>query len=83
MKTKQALCNAMNLAAGNTNRVRQLLAISKEISAATFERLSGQHPSTMERDLDWAQRDFQTAKADYEAHCKEIGVPAYATWSED
>lgn len=83
MNTKQALSEAMRHAAGYTGRVRALLALSKEVPAEMFTRLAGQHPDTMERDLEWAERDYQRAKAEYEKHCREIGEPAYYTYNED
>jgi len=83
MTTKDALSLAMNCAAGHTNRVRSLHAIAKEMPESDFMRLVGQHPSTMTRDLEYAERDFQQAKDAYEAHCKEIGVPAYAFYTHD
>lgn len=83
MTTKEALSQAMNTAAGYTNRVRCLLAISQEMPEAQFQRLVGQHPDTMERDLAWAREDFERIKESYEAHCREIGEPAYSTYNED
>ena len=83
MTTKQALASAMNYAAAATNRTRSLAALAKEVPAAMFRRLVKQDPETMERDLQWATEGFQKAKAAYEAHCAEIGEPAYATWNED
>ena len=83
MTTKEALDAAMNAAAGYTNRCRVLLAISQEMAEAQFERLAGQHPDTLERDVASAHADFERLKAAYEAHCAEIGQPAYATYNED
>lgn len=83
MTTKQALSEAMRLAAGHTGRVRALLALSKEVPAEMFIRLARQHPDTMERDLEWAEHDYQRAKAAYEQYCQEIGEPAYHTYNED
>jgi hypothetical protein len=83
MTTREALCNAMSLAAAHSNRVRSLAAVASAIPAELFLQLVGQHPDTMQRDLESALQDFQRAKSDYEAHCREVGVPAYATWNED
>ena len=83
MTTKQALAQAMNHAAAETNRTRSLAALAKEVPAEMFLRLVKQEPGTMERDLQWAIEGFAKAKAEYEAHCAQIGEPAYATWNED
>lgn len=83
MKTKQALDAAVGFAAAHTNRVRALLAIAQEMPESQFERLAGQHPDTLERDLTSARQDYERVKAEYEAHCLSIGVPAYATYNED
>jgi hypothetical protein len=82
MTTKEALSKAMSNAAAHCNRVRALLSLSRVISAEVFYIHAGQHPSTMERDLQWADKEFEQAKADYETHCKEINEPAYATWND-
>lgn len=74
---------AMSSAAGYANRCRALLEVSKGIPAETFERLTRQHPSTLERDIEWADQDYQRAKADYEAFCQKHGLPAYAVYNED
>lgn len=83
MTTKEALSEAMHMAAAHANRVRALKALSVAIDADEFYRLAKQHPLTIDRDLEWATADFQRIKGQYEAHCREIGVPAYATYSED
>lgn len=68
----------MGNAAAHVNRVRALLAVSLVMDPKEFERIVGQHPGTMQRDLEWAKRDYQQAKEAYEAYCAEIGEPAYA-----
>ncbi len=83
MNTKTALSEAMSCAAAHCNRVRALLAISQELPEAQFERLAGQHPDTLERDLSLADADFQRLKAAYETHCAQIGEPAYAIYNDD
>jgi len=70
-------------AAAHTNRVRALLALSNEVPAETFIRLAGQHPDTLPRDLESANRDFSQAKCAYEDYCKTANVPAYAFYTED
>ena len=83
MSTKEALSLAMNLAAGHTYRVRQLKDLARGMLSEVFERVALQHPSTLERDLEWAHQEFVRVKEAYEAHCKEIGEPAYCTYNED
>ncbi len=83
MNTKTALSEAMRHAAAHCNRIHALLAISQELPEAQFERLANQHPDTLERDLSLANDDFQRIKAVYEAHCAQIGEPAYAIYNDD
>lgn len=83
MTTKQALDKSMSNAAAHTNRLRALLALSKQMPADLFMFHAGQHPDTLERDLHCAEQDYQQAKSDYESHCRELGVPAYSTYNED
>lgn len=73
----------MNSTAGYCNRCRKLLALSKEIPEEQFIRLVGQHPGTMERDVEWAEQDFQRARLEYENHCASTGQTAYYTYNED
>jgi len=83
MKTKEALALAMHWAAAHCNRVRALAALAGQINPETFTRLAGQHPGTLQRDLQWAVDGYQQAKNAYEAYCREIGEPAYATYDYD
>ncbi len=80
---KFALDEAMRLAAAHCNRVHALVAIAQEMPEAQFQRLAGQHPDTLERDLSSANDDFQRLKTAYEAHCALIGQPAYAVYNDD
>ena len=77
------LSQAMGIAAGYTGRIHQLKSIAAGMSESEFYRLANQHPSTLDRDLESAERDFQLAKEAYETHCAEIGEPAYCTYNED
>jgi hypothetical protein len=83
MTTKQALDLAVNLAAGHTNRLRSLAKVAAVIHEDLFYKTVGQHPLTIERDLQWAHNEFERVKAAYEDHCFSIGEPAYFTYSED
>lgn len=73
----------MGIAAGATGRVHQLKSIAAGMSESEFYRLANQHPSTLDRDLEFAERDFQEAKTAYETHCAEIGEIPYHTYNED
>ena len=83
MTIKSALSESMRLAAAYSNRVHTLLAIAQEMPESQFERLVGQTPKTIERDLQSARDDFERIKSVYEKHCAEIGESAYATYNED
>jgi hypothetical protein len=79
--TKEALSEAMSLAAAHTGRLRQLQAFARVFPQ--FEQIAEQHPDTIDRDLAWAYEHFTRLKAQYEAHCASLNVPAYATYNED
>ncbi len=83
MNTKQALSEAMNAAAGHSNRVHALQRFAQALPEAQFMDIAGQHPSTIARDLEHAQSQFRRLKGEYEAHCESIGEPAYTVYSED
>lgn len=83
MTTKQALVEWMNAAAAHSNRVRALEKLAAVVPAKTFMQVAGQHPDTMERDIEWAREKFEAAKAAYETFCAETGQIAYATYDGD
>lgn len=85
MDTKTALDRAQSFAAAHTNRLHSLAAIAASplLTDEQFFTLVGQAKSTIARDLQNAHDEFVQAKENYETHCREIGVPAYATWNED
>lgn len=82
---KDTASNAMGLAAAQTNRLRSLKSIADSglLTEQQFMALVGQATCTMERDLQWAEEAFQRMKTHYEAVCRILAVPAYATYNED
>ena len=82
---KSALDNAMSNAAAHTNRLHSLYALaqSEKLNTGDFMTVIGQHPMTIKRDLENAQAEFQTAKANYELFCERMNLPAYATYNDD
>ena len=82
---KDTADRAMHYAAARCNRVRSLkaLADSGRLTDNEFFHIIGQSPCTIGRDLAWADDDYDKAKHHYEAVCRVLGVPAYATWNDD
>ena len=83
MTMKDSLAIATNFAAAVCNHKRLLLDIAKAIPEKQFVQLTTFHPDTLQRDLEWADRNFEKMQAEYEKHCQETGVPSYATYNED
>ena len=84
-RLKQAADRAMSHAAAASGYVKVLntLAQSGLITDEKFLQVVGMHPSTLVRAVELASDDFQCAKDTYECVCRELKVPAYATYNED
>ena len=80
---KSALSSSVNSAAGHCNRLRLLSRFAASLPENQFMQLCGQHPSTIARDLSWADADFKRAQSAYEQFCADNNLPAYQTYNLD
>jgi len=84
-RLKQAADRAMSHAAAASGIVKALNAIAQSglITDEQFLKVAGMAPDVLPRMVEMASEDFVCAKDTYECVCRDLGVPAYATYNED